>query len=110
VTRPGAGGPGCELAVAGGERLAGRADSRAADFSHLGPFLLGQSPGAVLLCLDLHRSRDPEMKIDLAPECFPMTVSIDETRQHGLAAHIDDVAATRDIHFTTPSNCLESIS
>src|SRR5262249_7064767 len=99
VAAPGARALGLELALACAHRLPGRPEPRAADQPFLGAFLLGEAPGAVLLGLDLHAGRDAEMQVDLAPERFPMAVAVDEARQHGLAADVDDLGARRHLHL-----------
>ena len=110
IAAPGARAFGLELALAGAERLAGRPQARPADAAHLGAFLLGQPPGAVLLGLDLHAGRDAEMQIDLAPERFPMAVAVDEAGQHGLAAHVDGLGAGRDLHLADAADRAEAVA
>src|SRR5207247_10572570 len=81
VAAPGARAFGLELALARPDRLPGRPDPRPADLAHFRALLLGQTPGTVLLGLDLHAGGDAEVQVDLAPERFPVGVAVDEARQ-----------------------------
>src|SRR5262249_17743263 len=52
----------------------------------------------------------PEVQIDLAPERLPMAVAVDEARQHGLSAHVNDVSAGRDRDLAAAPDRLEAVA
>src|SRR3954470_12172283 len=110
VAAPGARAFGFELALARADGLSGGPDPRSADFAHLGAFFLRQSPRAVLLRFDLHAGGDAEMQIDLAPERFPMAVTIYKSGKDMLAVDDDDMAARRYLHLAAASHRLDAVA
>ena len=80
---------------------------RPADFPQSGPLFLRQSPRAVLVELDIGAGGNSQMKIELAMKILQVAMSIDESRQNGLAMHVDDLSAGGNSEFAAPADSLE---
>src|SRR5262245_44118515 len=73
---------------------------RPANFAQIGPLFLRQGPRAVLIEFDRGAGRYSQMEIELTMKIFQVTMTVDETRQDGLAFDIEHLSAGGNRAFT----------